>query len=82
MTYDLSQLRIQQAQDQLEDLTYSYSDDSVGLGLWDSDYTECGSDDESFFDDSFIIPAGARGMRTLDYEPDTDDYEYMQAVLY
>ena len=81
MSYDYTSLQTQQTLDQLESLAYSYASDSVGLGLWDSDYSEFGSSD-SEFDPSFDIPAGTRGMRTLDYEPDTDDYEYMQAILY
>ncbi|QNJ31524.1 hypothetical protein SynPROS91_01146 [Synechococcus sp. PROS-9-1] len=30
----------------------------------------------------FLYGPMASGMRPLDYEPNTDDYEYMQSILY
>ena len=29
--------------------------------------------------ESIDYPAGVKGMRALDYEPDVDDYEYQQS---
>ena len=33
-------------------------------------------------EETFNIPPMAKGMRVLDYEPDTDDFEYMQSIVY
>ena len=33
-------------------------------------------------EETFMYEAGIPGMRPLDYEPDMDDYEYMQSILY
>ena len=77
MSYDYTSLQIQQTLDQLESLAFSYQDDSAGLGLWDEDFGCRPGDDDLF--DGFDVPAATRGMRTLDYEPDTDDYEYQQS---
>ena len=81
MSYDYTQLQIDQTLDQLESLAYSYADETVGLGLWDEDFG-CRPGDDDLLDDSFMVPAAVGGMRTFDYEPDTDDYEYLQSVLY
>lgn len=42
-----------------------------------SDYCE-----ELLVDELYDVPPAAKGLRALDYEPDTDDYEYMQQICY
>ena len=81
MSYDISSLQTQQTLDQLESLVYSYEDNTQGLGLWNDDFS-CLSADDNIYDHAFLIPADTRGMRALDYQPDTDDFEYQQSLLY
>lgn len=38
--------------------------------------------DQLELEPTFDYPAAVYGMRPLDYEPDTDDYEYQQSLLY
>jgi hypothetical protein len=74
MTYDYSAELQQLIAAQLEDLTISYADETVGLGLWDEGY---GQDD---LETEVDYPAGVTGMRALDYEPALDSYEYQQSL--
>ena len=52
---------------------FDYADDLALL----SEFTE-----ELLEGETFDIPPAVPGMRALDYEPDTDDYEYLQSTLY
>lgn len=74
MSYDYSTELQQLIAQQLEDLTITYADETVGLGLWDEDYSEYGEDVDPGY------TAGVTGMRALDYEPDLDSYEYQQSL--
>jgi hypothetical protein len=74
MTYDYTAELQQLISQQLEDLTTTYADESIGLGLWDDDY---GQDD---IQSEVDYPAGVIGMRALDYEPAIDSYEYQQSL--
>ena len=38
--------------------------------------------DELELEPTFDYPAAVCGMRPLDYEPDVDDYEYQQSIVY
>ena len=37
--------------------------------------------DELAVEETFLIPAAVQGMRPFDYEPDVDDFEYLQSVI-
>ena len=37
--------------------------------------------DELAIEETFMIPPAVDGMRPLDYEPDVDDFEYLQSLV-
>ena len=53
-------------------MTYDYNDQYLL-----SDFS-----DELLVDELYEVPPAAKGMRALDYEPDCDDFEYMQQLCY
>ena len=56
-------------------MTYDYNDHNDEYLL--SDFC-----DELAAEELYLVPPAVAGMRALDYEPDTDDYEYLQQICY